>query len=85
MKQRKPSKKPGESSKTERGLQSEEISNNECAVCLGAYEDDLDANGQPLREWVQCTSEMCSKWMHQDCLDVEEELYVCGVCENVFQ
>ena len=66
MKQRKSSRKSGES---ERGLQNEEISSNECAVCLRAYEDDLDANGQPLYEWVQCTSEKCGKWMHQDCLD----------------
>ena len=35
-------------------------------MCLGAYEDDLDANDQPLCEWVQCTSEICGKWMHQD-------------------
>ena len=85
MKQRKSSRKSGESSKSERGLQNEEISSNECAVCLGAYEDELDANGQPLYEWVQCTSEKCGKWMHQDCLDVDDMLYVCGVCENVFQ
>ena len=83
MKQRKSSRKAGESSKTERGLQSEEISSNECAVCLGAYEDDLDANGEPLHEWVQCTSEVCCNWMHQDCLDVDEELHVYGGCESV--
>ena len=61
MKQRKSLWKPGELSKSERGLQNEEIPSNECAVCLKAYEDDLDANGQHLYEWVQCTSEKCGK------------------------
>ena len=40
-------------SRSERGLQSEESTSNECTVCFGSY-DDLDSDGALLREWVQC-------------------------------
>ena len=45
----------------EDGLQQAEISNNECAVCLGAYEDDVH-NEVLEKEWIQCTNlENCGK------------------------
>ena len=68
VKPRKSTSKVGESSKSSSGLQREEISSDECSVCLGAYQDYFDENGELVREWLQCTSESCAKWMHQDCL-----------------
>ena len=46
----------------ESGVQSNEISNNECALCFGLYEDDLSMTGKLEREWVQCTNTTCGKW-----------------------
>ena len=45
-----------------------------------AYQDDFDNNNELVREWLQCTSQNCSKWMHQHCLRMDDDLYVCGVC-----
>ena len=74
VKTMKSSSKVGESSgMSSGGLQSEEISSNECAVCLDAYQDDFDENGELVREWLQCTSQSCAKWMHQDCLREEND------------
>ena len=46
------------------GIQSHEISSNECAVCFGTHEDDIDESEEPIC-WAQCTSPECSKWMHE--------------------
>ena len=54
----------------ETGLHGHDISSNECAVCFGVYEDDLDSDtGEPTCEWLQCTAEDCGVWAHSDCLD----------------
>ena len=60
------------------GLQSHEISNNECAFCFGLYDDNFSATGRLQREWIQCTRVTCKKWMHYDCLS---DMYVCGLCK----
>ena len=66
------------------GLQSHEISNNECALCFGLYEDDLSPTGRLEREWVQCTRMTCMKWMHSDCLNKQNGMYECGLCKMYF-
>ena len=81
---RKSTNKVGEGSKSSCGLQREEISSDECAVCLGAYQDDFSENGELMREWLQCTRDSCAKWMHQDCLEEDDGVYVCVVCGNLF-
>ena len=63
VKPRKSTNMVGESSTSLRGLQREEISNDKCAMCLGAYQVD---NGELVREWLQCTSQNCDKWMRQN-------------------
>lgn len=56
-------------------------SGDTCAVCCGAYVDDVDdANA----DWIQCTNENCAVWSHEDCLDKEVGGFVCGVCSCVF-
>ena len=50
------------------GLQTAEVSSNECAVCLGEYEDDVTKDGDLLYSWVECTNPECKKWMHEQCL-----------------
>ncbi len=67
------------------GLQSAEISSNECAVCLGVYEEDL-VDGLLEKEWIQCTnSEGCGKWMHCSSLSTDENgLYICRMCKVTF-
>lgn len=91
LKQRKGPKRPkkstskvGESSTSSCGLQKEEISSDECAVCLGAYQDDFSDDGELLREWLQCTNESCAKWMHQDCLAEDNGIYICAMCGDLF-
>ena len=39
------------------------MSSNECAICLGAYEDDVSEDGELLFSWVECTNPECNKWM----------------------
>ena len=56
------------SGEDEDGVQSHEISNNECAVCFGLYQDDLSSTGKLMTEWVECTNAGCKKWMHAQCL-----------------
>jgi len=68
----------------EYGVQNREISNNECAVCFGLYQDDLSTTGKLMREWVECTNQRCKKWMHSQCLQDDNGLYVCGVCNCKF-
>lgn len=58
---------------------------NECAVCLGRYEDDI-TDGILQKEWVRCTNiENCGLWMHSDCLSTEGNSYVCYICNIVFK
>ena len=68
----------------EYGVQNREISSNECAICFGLYQDDLSTTGKLMREWVECTNERCKKWMHSQCLQEDNDLYVCGVCNCRF-
>ena len=69
----------------ENGLQSAEISSNECAVCLRTYEDDV-VDGVLETEWIQCTnSELCGKWMHCTCFSKDPNgLYICHICKVTF-
>ena len=61
------------------------MSSNECAICLGAYEDDVGEDGELLFSWVKCTNSECKKWMHEECLEKNDaDLYVCGVCNSLF-
>ena len=67
------------------GLQSREISLNECAVCFGLYEEDFDeVIGHVTAEWIQCTNSNCSVWSHADCLEKADGDYICVLCETVF-
>ena len=69
----------------ESGVQSREISLNECAVCFGTYEDDIDdITGHVTTEWIQCTNELCAVWSHADCLDTSDGDYVCNICQAIF-
>ena len=70
--------------KDQYGVQDKEISSNECAVCFGLYQDDLSSAGKLMREWVECTNERCKKWMHSQCLQVNNDLYICGICKYKF-
>ncbi len=64
--------------------QRSESESNECMLCFGNYCDDLSDDGTPTKEWVQCTNEQCSKWMHEECsVRNEEGLFVC-TCAEVF-
>ena len=47
----------------EGGLQHREISESECAVCFGHWEED-DAD-----EWLMCTNDQCGVWSHTKCLE----------------
>jgi len=88
---RKEKKKPGaarrhgETSRSECGLQCRESTSNECIVCFGDYNDDLDLDGALLREWVRCTNNDCQKWMHEDCVKQEDSCLMCAVCNTEFQ
>jgi len=58
------------------GVQIRGISNNECAVCFGLYQDDLSTTGKLIRAWVECTNQRCKKWtsvykMIMTCMCVE--------------
>ena len=74
-----------QASVTDSGLQSAEISSNECAACLGAYEEDF-IDGVLGKEWIQCTnSDTCGKWMHCSCLSTDENgRYICPICQITF-
>jgi len=49
----------------ETGIQHRELSENECTVCFGLYEEDPE----PV-EWLKCTNEDCNVWSHTNCLEV---------------
>ena len=75
----------GKQQAVESGLQSAEITSNECAICLGVYEDDV-IDGTLEKEWIQCpNSDVCGKWMHCSCLSTDEDgLYTCPLCQSSF-
>ena len=76
--------KPNEHSGNETGIQTNEITNSECAACFGLYEDDLLPDGELVEEWVECTG--CKKWMHGQCVRLDDqELMACCLCGTVFQ
>ena len=60
------------------GLQHREISESECAVCFGHWEED-DAD-----EWLMCTNENCGVWSHSNCLEKCDDTYVCVLCQTCF-
>ena len=62
------------------GIQSREISSNECAVCFGVYDDDLGQDGKPVRDWIQCTYPDCSKWMKDS-----NHCMICPLCHTLFK
>ena len=82
----KPKKRQGVSkvfvtrSKTASGYapQHHESGNNECTLCFRNYNDDLSDDGTLTREWIQCTDDVCGKWMHEDCPPKNED--GCSVC-----
>ena len=46
------------------GLQRHEFSMNECAVCCGLYEEDIDEeSGDITSDWIQCNVD-CAVWSH---------------------
>ena len=66
------------------GIQTNEISNSECAACFGLYEEDILSTGELVQEWVECTE--CKQWMHSQCVQLaDQELLACCVCGSVFQ
>ena len=65
-------------------LQGCEISSSECAACFGLYEDDVNDDGDVTCDWIQCTNEQCSLWMHTTCLDKSDGEYLCAVCQIMF-
>ena len=66
------------------GIQTNEISNSECAACVGLYEEDILSTGELVQEWVECTE--CKQWMHSQCVQLaDQELLACCVCDSVFQ
>ena len=63
----------------------EDCDQSECAVCLGAYRDDV-IDGVLVKEWIRCTNtDTCGLWMHADCVDMEEDNFVCYICGVVFK
>ena len=56
-----------------------EVNENECCVCSGTYDKDVEeGNG---RKWLKCT---CGRWLHDDCVsgavDLEEDAAICPLC-----
>ena len=50
--------------------QSRSTSGDTCAVCCGAYVDDIDdVTGDVTANWIQCTDDDCVAWSHMDCLE----------------
>ncbi len=67
------------------GLQSREVSSNECAVCFGLYDEDVNSEtGELMSDWIQCTSEDCGVWVHTECLDMCDGDFVCTICGTIF-
>ena len=75
-------------SKTRRdshGQQNNDGTRNICIVCFGEYEDDLSPERLPLKNWVQCTSPDCNKWMHEDCTHQNTNGNLVCLCGNEFE
>ena len=64
--------------------QNDESTSNECTICFGDFTDELGSDGFPTKNWVQCTSEDCLKWMHEDCILKNDEDNLVCVCGNEF-
>ena len=64
--------------------QNSESTSNECTICFGDFADDLGSDGFPTKNWVQCTNEECSKWMHEDCIMKNDEDNLVCFCGNAF-
>ena len=65
------------------GLQRQEVSSNECAICFGLYDEDLDSETEDLMsDWIQCTNDGCGVWVHAECLGKCDGDCVCCVCGN---
>ncbi len=60
------------------------VASDMCVVCMGAYIDDVDDNGEVTADWIQCADSTCGVWSHIDCLDRHANDYVCAICFNVF-
>ena len=66
------------------GIQTDEISNSECAACFGLYDEDLLFTGELVQDWVECTQ--CKRWMHSQSVQLDgQDLLACCVCGSVFQ
>ena len=44
----------------------------------------INDDGDVTCDWIQCTNEQCSPWMHTTRLDKSDGEYNCAVCQNVF-
>ena len=65
---------------------SRNIPDDQCAICYGAYTDDIDeVTGEVLKDWIQCTDKNCGVWAHIDCLEKQIHGYLCGLCFNFLQ
>ena len=75
-------------SKTRRdshGQQNNDGTRNICIVCFGEYEDNLSPEQLPLKNWVQCTSPDCNKWMHEDCTHQNTNGNLVCLCGKEFE
>ena len=62
---------------------SRNIPDDQCAICYGAYTDDIDeVTGEVLKDWIQCTDKNCGVWAHIHCLEKQIHGYLCGLCFN---
>ena len=61
------------------------VSDDICAVCAGAYQDDIDEAGDITADWIQCSDSACAVWSHMDCLEKHATGYVCALCFTIFK
>jgi len=54
-----------------------------CSMCCGAYNVDVDENGDVIEDWNQCARK-CGVWSHVDCLEREARGFVCSSCFSIF-
>ena len=68
----------------ERGVQNNEISSSECAICFGTYDEDM-SDGILTQAWIECPLQDCAKWMHEDCVEKDEfQCMICPLCNTMF-
>ena len=60
-------------------------SDDVCAVCSGAYVDDINEEGEITADWIQCADKSCGVWAHVDCLDKHAAGYMCAICFSIFK